>query len=121
MKYLAALVLTLAAMAARADSPDMKTYTCGAYLKFVVAGMSGKDDQAKTAVGIQMAWIFGYLSGLHESTVMDAKRFRLVMHELGSRCQAKPGELVATAAEAAWNSVGPEAASAPAAAPAAGQ
>jgi hypothetical protein len=102
MKYLAALVLGLAACAARAEAPDLKTYTCGAYLHFVVSNMGGDDAKAKASVSVQMAWIYGYLAGLHEATRLDAPRFSAVMRELGKRCEAHPEALVLAQAQEAW-------------------
>jgi hypothetical protein len=102
MKYVAGLVLALAAVAARADAPDLKTYTCKAYLDFTMKNMSGGDVRAQQAVGLQMAWLVGYLSGEHRTTLMDAERLRQVIHDVNGKCQARPSALLLTAAEEAW-------------------
>lgn len=103
MRVLFALALCLAAGGARADAPDLKTYTCATYMRFVMSNMSADSDpRAKTAVGFQMAWIYGYVSGAHQATLMDAERFRQVMHDLGNRCQLHPDALVLAQAEEAW-------------------
>jgi len=115
MRVLLALALGLAACGARADVPDLKTYTCEAYLRFVMSNMTAESDaRAKTAVGFQMAWIYGYVSGAHQATLMDAERFRQVMHDLGNRCQAHPDALVLAQAEEAWAHPAPPASPVPA-------
>jgi hypothetical protein len=87
----------------RAASVDFRTYTCGAYLAFIDASMEERDGLTKTTAAVQMSWIYGYISGEHGSSVMDAQGFSRFMSSLGTKCKAKPDLRLIDAAEESWS------------------